>query len=167
MSYYPYMPNNYFPLSGATDLPALAAVLDTDTLNGVAGTYHAPSVAEVQEGITFGPSSSLTGTYSSDTSGDGTLFGDAASAILNSDLGYAATYTATGVDPVSTRVLLYQDYFPELGVEGHTIAIDGLPSVFGSAVPGETVTVAGTTYKIKGPPQKIDKDFVRLELSID
>ena len=45
------------------DFPAVASVLDTDTVNGVAGTYHVPTVAQVQAGVYFGAGSSLMGTY--------------------------------------------------------------------------------------------------------
>jgi hypothetical protein len=45
------------------DFPAIASVLDTDTVNGVAGTYHATDVTEVQAGVYFGASSALMGTY--------------------------------------------------------------------------------------------------------
>jgi hypothetical protein len=49
--------------SNVTDLPALASILETDTLDGVPGTYHEAATSEVQYGVTFGPSQSYTGTY--------------------------------------------------------------------------------------------------------
>lgn len=49
--------------SNVTDLPALASILETDTLDGVPGTYHEALTGEVQYGVTFGPSQSYTGTY--------------------------------------------------------------------------------------------------------
>lgn len=49
--------------SSITDLPELASILDTDTLDGQAGLFHAPEEAEVQAGVAFGPASSLVGTY--------------------------------------------------------------------------------------------------------
>ena len=36
------------------DLPAVASVLDTDTVNNITGAYHAPTVDEVQADIAFG-----------------------------------------------------------------------------------------------------------------
>jgi hypothetical protein len=49
---------------GGTDFPDPANVLEGDTTNGVPGTYHEAATAEVKNGITFGPSSGYTGTYS-------------------------------------------------------------------------------------------------------
>lgn len=49
--------------SSITDLPELASILDTDTLDGQAGLFHAPEEAEVQAGVAFGPASALVGTY--------------------------------------------------------------------------------------------------------
>lgn len=45
------------------DLPAVASVLDSDTVYGEAGTYHEAETSEVQLSVAFGPSSSLIGTY--------------------------------------------------------------------------------------------------------
>jgi hypothetical protein len=45
------------------DLPAVTAVLDTDTVGGEAGAYHEATIGEVAYGIHFGPSSSYTGTF--------------------------------------------------------------------------------------------------------
>jgi len=39
------------------------SIISGTTISGVAGTYHEATEAEVQSGITFGPSSSYTGTY--------------------------------------------------------------------------------------------------------
>jgi hypothetical protein len=44
------------------DFPAVAAVLDSDTVNGSPGTYHAPAAAEVVDTAVFGPSSITPGT---------------------------------------------------------------------------------------------------------
>jgi hypothetical protein len=52
-----------FDLTFNADFPDVAGVLDTDTVNGVAGTYHVPTAAQVQAGVYFGPGSSLMGTY--------------------------------------------------------------------------------------------------------
>jgi hypothetical protein len=149
------------------DLPPVTNVLETDTVNGVAGTYHPPTVAEVQEGVAFGPSSSLTGTYGTDATGDGSMFGDALTAILNSDLGHSASYTTSGGVATSIRVLFHRDYAPELGIEGHHIWIEALTADVSAAKPRETITVDGTTYKIKSPPEKEDDKMSIIELSID
>lgn len=45
------------------DFPDPANVLESDTTDGVPGTYHEPTVGEVQKGVTFGPASAYTGTY--------------------------------------------------------------------------------------------------------
>jgi hypothetical protein len=69
---YPYFPNGYFPYQtgGAVDYPSIGNVLDTDTVGGVSGTYHAPDVGEVRYGAAFGPLSALTGTYGQSALGD-------------------------------------------------------------------------------------------------
>lgn len=65
MSYYPYFPNLYFPLAAnlSPDFPDVANVLESDTVNGVAGTYHEAATSEVKDGVKFGAASALTGTY--------------------------------------------------------------------------------------------------------
>ena len=45
------------------DFPAIGNVLETDTVNGVAGIYHPPEVTEVQAGVYYGSGSALMGTY--------------------------------------------------------------------------------------------------------
>lgn len=149
------------------DFPSVDSVLDTDTVNGVAGTYHAPTVAEVQRGVAFGPSSSLTGTYGTDATGDGSMFNDALADILNSDLGKSASYTSSGGTSTSIRVLFHRDYAPELGIEGHHVWIEALTSDVSTAKPGESITVDGITYKIKSPPQREDDLMSLIELSLD
>jgi len=44
------------------DFPAVGNVTEDDTVNGAQGTYHEPTVAEVEEGVTFGAGGELTGT---------------------------------------------------------------------------------------------------------
>jgi hypothetical protein len=46
-----------------SDLPAVGNVTEDDTVNGVTGTYHEATEAEVQSGVTFGADEALTGTY--------------------------------------------------------------------------------------------------------
>lgn len=45
------------------DYPDVGNVTEDDTVNGVAGTYHEATVAEVQAGVMFGAGSALEGTY--------------------------------------------------------------------------------------------------------
>ena len=45
------------------DFPDVGNVTEDDTVNGSQGTYHEATEAEVQQGVTFGASSALTGTY--------------------------------------------------------------------------------------------------------
>ncbi len=52
-----------FNLTFDADIPAVTSVLDSDTVYGAAGTYHAPAAAEVIDTAVFGPASGLTGTY--------------------------------------------------------------------------------------------------------
>jgi hypothetical protein len=67
MATFPYFPTRYFPLQaaggGSGDYPDAANVLETDTTDLVAGTYHEATVAEVKAGVTFGPASAYVGTY--------------------------------------------------------------------------------------------------------
>lgn len=52
-----------FSLTFNIDLPSVASVLDSDTVYGAAGTYHAPDAAEVIDTATFGPGSAIAGTF--------------------------------------------------------------------------------------------------------
>jgi hypothetical protein len=45
------------------DMPLVDSVLESDTVMGTAGTYHAALVAEVLDSVAFGPASGLQGTY--------------------------------------------------------------------------------------------------------
>jgi len=51
-----------FALTFNIDLPAVTSVLDSDTIYGVPGTYHAPLAAELIDTAVFGPSSATPGT---------------------------------------------------------------------------------------------------------
>lgn len=62
-----------FAVTFNIDLPAVASVLDTDTMNGVAGTYHAPETSEVQAGVHFGAGSIQVGTYPGTATGSMTI----------------------------------------------------------------------------------------------
>lgn len=52
----------FLPFSG-DDLPDIANVLESDTVMGIAGTYHEATVGEVVSGVNFGAGSALAGTY--------------------------------------------------------------------------------------------------------
>lgn len=92
---------------GSGDYPDPANVLDGDTTNELPGTYHAPLPAEVAAGVTFGPASSLTGTYCQASSGDGTATGDALRDIYNNtEIGSDAVYYPVSGAPVSLRVIV-------------------------------------------------------------
>jgi len=56
-----------FNLTFNIDLPAVASVLDSDTVYGAAGTYHAPDAAEVISTAVFGPGSAVAGTFNEST----------------------------------------------------------------------------------------------------
>ena len=49
------------------DFPAVGNVTEDDTVNGAQGTYHEPTVAEVEAGVTFGADEELTGTLENPT----------------------------------------------------------------------------------------------------
>jgi len=55
--------------SGTPDYPDVGNVTEDDTVNGIQGTYHEPTVAEVQDGVMFGASSALGGTYAGASGG--------------------------------------------------------------------------------------------------
>lgn len=52
-----------FQLTFNIDLPAVTSVLDSDTVYGAAGTYHAPDAAEVISTAVFGAASATAGTF--------------------------------------------------------------------------------------------------------
>jgi hypothetical protein len=59
-------PGDYNWVAGSLGFaPAAANVLSTDAIgDGTAGTYHVALTTEVKSGVTFGPSQTLTGTFS-------------------------------------------------------------------------------------------------------
>jgi hypothetical protein len=97
-----------------------------------------------------------------------TAFDTAIIDMLNDpNVGDDATYTPTGGTAVATRVFFQKEDGAVLGMKGYLIRIEGLTSIFSSAKPGETVTVLGTTYKIKEPPHESDDGMSIIELSVD
>lgn len=96
-----------FEGSGSGDYSDPANVLDSDTTDGVPGTYKEVAEAYVLAGVTYGASSGKTGTYAPTSStGDGTITGDALRDIYNSPLGIDAVYTPLTGDPVPLRIML-------------------------------------------------------------
>jgi hypothetical protein len=62
----PYFPTRYFAVEaagGAADFPDVGNVLETDTVDGVPGTYHEATEAEVAFGVHFGALSARTGAF--------------------------------------------------------------------------------------------------------
>jgi hypothetical protein len=154
-------------LEVVTDLPTPANVLETDTVNGAPGLYHPPTVAEVQAGVAFGASSALTGIFGAAAIGDGSIFGSALAAMLNTDIAKDASYTPTTGAAKSIRVFYNKQDGSLLGLEGYHIWIEALTSDMSAAKPGETVTVEGVTYKIKAPPVHDGDGMSTIELSED
>ena len=67
-------PYSWAALSSETpDYPDAGNVTEDDTTNGVTGTYHEATEAEVEAGVTFGEDSGLTGTL--EAGGGGSSFG--------------------------------------------------------------------------------------------
>jgi hypothetical protein len=95
------------------------------------------------------------------------IFINALRDLLDSPLGYDAIYTPTAGVPVSIRCFYNKDGAPELGIEGYRVWIEALASEVSAAKPGESVTVLGTTYKIKDPPVKGDDGLSVIELTLD
>ena len=56
-----------YTLTSSIDYPAATSVLSSDTVGGTPGTYHEAESSEVKSGVTYGPSSSYTGTYAGGT----------------------------------------------------------------------------------------------------
>jgi hypothetical protein len=52
--------------ASAGDFPAVSSVIEGDTTDGAAGTYHQALPSEVRAGVWFGPSSSYLGNLEED-----------------------------------------------------------------------------------------------------
>lgn len=139
----------------AAVLVKAAFILDSTTILSQAGTYHEPSAAEVASGVAFGPDSAYTGTYGSDSPGDGTVFGDALSDIVNSELGEDAVYTPVSGTVKALRVFIERDISMQpTGFEGQvfergTIIEALLADLGGEPDPGATFVVGGETYTVR------------------
>ena len=108
-----------FSLTFDIDIPAVASVLDSDTVYGAAGSYHAPDAAEVIDTAVFGPASSTSGTWHVPDAAeviDSAVFGPSSSIAgtfseedRNTDPGaasvlYGVTYKIHNVAKVGTNV---------------------------------------------------------------
>jgi len=79
------------------DFPAVGNVTEDDTVDNVQGTYHEATTAEVQDSVTFGASSSLTGTYTGEVSAAPTGFAIA-------DSGDGVNWTISATAPAGTII---------------------------------------------------------------
>ena len=127
-----------FNLTFNIDLPAVTSVLDSDTVYGAAGTYHAPDAAEVVDTAVFGPSSSISGTYHAP---------DAAEVIDTAVFGPSSSISGTfdeearNVDPGAAAV--------QWGVEYkiHNVAKIGSNMLSGVVVERNMVSLQGTVER--------------------
>jgi hypothetical protein len=144
----------------ATDQAAVLAkaayIIDSQTILGQAGTYKEVAEAYVLDGVTYGANSAKEGTYApSDSSGDGTVFGDALSDIINSELGEDAVYTPVSGAAKSIRVFIERNTsLQPTGFEGQvfergTIIEALLADLGGEPDPGATFVVSGETYTVR------------------
>lgn len=104
-----------FDLTFNIDLPAVTSVLDTDTVYGDAGTYHAPDAAEVIDSAVFGPASAVSGTVhlpDADEVLDTAVFGPSSATAGTVDLPDAA-YVLQGIA-----------YGPGGGLEGSLLNVN-------------------------------------------
>ena len=123
----------YFAVAFSPDYPSVTSVLDTDTVNRVAGTYHAPDAAEVIDTAVFGPASAVSGTVHQP---------GAAEVIDTAVFGPASAVTGTVHQPDAAEVLNTATFGPGSAITG----------TFNEAArntdPGVSAVLWGTTYKI-------------------
>ena len=94
-----------------------------------------------------------------------TAFDTAITDMLNdTNVGVDAAWSGS---PIGKRAFFFEEYNPELNIEGLSVWVEVLSTDFIGAVPSQEITVKGTTYKIKSPLKKIDDLMSRIELSID
>src|SRR5574343_213796 len=140
---------------GSGDYPDPDNVLECDTTDGVSGTYHEAAAVEVASGVIFGPSSSYIGTYGADSPGDNTVFGDALSELINSDLGADAIYTPVSGTAKSVRVFIDRNTnlqptgFDAQVFERGTSIEALLADLVAEPNRGDTFLVAGITYTVQ------------------
>lgn len=87
--------------------------------------------------------------------------------ILDSPLGEDAVYTTLAGVASNIRVFFHEEYLSDLGVESYDIYVEALTSDVSAAQKDETITVRGTTYKIKEPPHNEDNGMSVVNLIID
>lgn len=87
---------------------------------------------------------------------------------INSDeFAVVATYTPTSGSATTFSVLFDRDALSDMGMIANRYTCEAKTSDVLSAVPGETMQIAGVTYKIKEPPHHTATGTSILELSID
>jgi hypothetical protein len=87
--------------------------------------------------------------------------------MLDGPLGEDATWTPLLGDPETMRVFYNKESMRELGMEGYRIWVEALATDVSGIQAGDSITVCGTTYKIKAPPEQGDDYMSIIELSID
>lgn len=123
-----------FDLTFDIDMPAVTSVLDTDTVNGVAGTYHAPDAAEVIDTAVFGAASAVPGTVHQP---------NAAEVIDTAVFGAASAVAGTWHAPDAAEVLNTATFGPASAVSGT------FDESARNTDPGVAAVLYGTTYKIR------------------
>lgn len=78
-----------------------------------------------------------------------------------------ATYTPAGGASTTIPVIFDQDDLSEMGMESSRLYCEAKTSDVIAAKPGDTIVIAGTTYKIKDPPRHTANGTSEIELTID
>jgi hypothetical protein len=123
-----------FNLTFNIDLPAVTSVLDSDTVYGAAGTYHAPDAAEVVDTAVFGPSSSISGTYHAP---------EASEVIDTAVFGPSSSISGTYHAPEASEVIDTAVFGPSSSISG-TYHAPEASEVIDTAVFGPSSSISGT-----------------------
>lgn len=93
---------------------------------------------------------------------------DLASVFFNTDeFAVEATYIPfTGIEK-TINVIFDKEYESGLGMAGTRLSCEAMTTDVAAAVPGETLIIEGTTYKIKEPPHHTASGTSIIELSED
>ncbi|MCK9570061.1 hypothetical protein M0R72_14050 [Candidatus Pacearchaeota archaeon] len=78
-----------------------------------------------------------------------------------------AIYTPAGGAPQSINVIFDKEAAPEIDMIASRIYCEAKTSDVIAAAPGDTIKIAGVTYKIKDPPHHTATGTSYLELTID
>ena len=83
--------------------------------------------------------------------------------------GFAVTavYTPAGGTPRNINILFDKEAMPEMGMIANRIYCEAKTSDVIVSAPGDTIQIAGVTYKIKEPPHHTAAGTSLLELTID